>query len=389
MPEPLAATTPTPSLRRSFVRRGARNLLLCQGVALLLWSVSGSGVYALAPIGVYSTAIGMLCWFFIDGARLLVSAWLQRHAPRPGHSSGWPGPVWMVACIVGGTFLGYSLGSALAGWLTGRYNPSLAQEPAALIVSLLIAVAATYFFYSRERLHLAQAAAEAARRLATENQLRLLQSQLEPHMLFNTLANLRVLIGLDPAKAQAMLDHLIAYLRATLNASRGDAEQLMHPLAAEFDRLADYLALMAIRMGPRLQVQLDLPDALRNCPVPALVLQPLVENAIRHGLEPQLGGGALRVSAEQDGDSLVLRVRDSGVGLAQRSSAKGDGDGDGYGTRHVHARLAATYGDRASFSLHAPPRGQPGTWAELRLPMSAAAMPVSARSPAHTATSAT
>ena len=153
----------------------------------------------------------------------------------------------------------------------------------------------------------------------------------------------------------------------------------MHPLAAEFDRLADYLALMAIRMGPRLQVRLDLPDALRACQVPALVLQPLVENAIRHGLEPQLGGGALQVSAGQDGDSLVLRVRDSGVGLAHRSSATGDG----YGTRHVHARLAATYGERASFSLLAAPDGQPGTWAELRLPLAAAALAGLATAPDH------
>ncbi len=385
MTDPLAAPARLPtsgSQHQSFLRRGARNLLICQGIAVLIWTMSGDSPQALATVAVYATAIGMPCWFFIDGGRLLVAAWQQRHQPRPVHASGWPGPLWMAACIVGGTALGYSMGSALADQLTGHRSPSLSQQPATLTLSLLIAVAATYFFYSRERLHLAQAAAEAARRLATENQLRLLQSQLEPHMLFNTLANLRVLIGLDPARAQAMLDHLVAYLRATLGASRGGAGGLMQPLAAEFERLADYLALMAIRMGPRLQVQLDLPAALQQCAVPALVLQPLVENAIRHGLEPQPGGGVLQVSAQSEGDQLLLRVCDSGVGLAGRASADDDHPGDGYGTRHVHARLAATYGDRASFMLRAAPDGQPGTWAELRLPLAAMAPPAVAGSPA-------
>ena len=117
-------------------------------------------------------------------------------------------------------------------------------------------------------------------------------------MLFNTLANLRALIGVDPPAAQHMLDRLNAYLRATLNASRAT----QHPLSAEFARLADYLELMALRMGPRLQVTLDLPDALADVPVPPLLLQPLVENAIQHGLEPRVQGGALTVRAWRQGE---------------------------------------------------------------------------------------
>src|SRR3569623_437905 len=112
-------------------------------------------------------------------------------------------------------------------------------------------------------------------------------------MLFNTLANLRALSGVDPNRAQEMLDHMIAYLRATLNASRAAS----HSLQAEFDRLQDYLELMAIRMGPRLRFTLDLPGALAQDTVPSLLLQPLVENAIQHGLEPKVGGGEVRVAA--------------------------------------------------------------------------------------------
>ena len=101
-------------------------------------------------------------------------------------------------------------------------------------------------------------------------------------MLFNTLANFRALIGTDPARATHMLDSLIDYLRAKLQASRATH----HSLQNEFDRLGDYLALMQVRMGPRLTCALDLPAELADQLVPTLLLQPLVENAIKHGLEP-------------------------------------------------------------------------------------------------------
>jgi hypothetical protein len=131
-------------------------------------------------------------------------------------------------------------------------------------------------------------------------------------MLFNTLANLRALIGLDPLQAQHMLDRLIDYLRATLNASRSPA----HAVSAEFARLQDYLALMQIRMGSRLTVQFELAPDAAMVSMPPLLLQPLVENAIKHGLEPHRPGGLLRVSAQRDGSLLRLRVEDSGAGLA-------------------------------------------------------------------------
>ena len=172
-------------------------------------------------------------------------------------------------------------------------GPDLRPLALILMLSLGFTVSAVYFLYSRGRLAALQAAAEAAQRSAAEAQLKLLQSQLEPHMLFNTLANLRVLIGADPVRAQTMLDRLIAFLRATLAASRSGS----HALADEFARIDDYLALMAVRMGARLAVRIELPAALRELPVPALLLQPLVENAIRHGLEPKVDGGRIEVRA--------------------------------------------------------------------------------------------
>ena len=186
-------------------------------------------------------------------------------------------------------------------------------------------------------------------------------------MLFNTLANLRVLIALDPPRAQAMLDRLIAFLRATLEASRSGA----HPLSAEFARLADYLALMQVRMGARLEVGLDLPPALAALPVPPLLLQPLVENAIKHGLEPKVEGGRLEVSARREGGRLLLAVRDSGVGLGAAPRE----DGTRFGLAQVRERLATLYGPAARLTLEPAADGEGGTLATIELPLDAAPPP--------------
>jgi len=133
------------------------------------------------------------------------------------------------------------------------------------------------FFYHRVKgLHL--------ERQATEACLKLLEAQLEPHMLFNTLANLRALITTGPPRAMDMLGRFNDYLRATLRASRTDALSGTHTMADGFGRLRYYLELMAVRMGPRLTYALNLPEALQRYPLPPLLLQPMVENAIPHGL---------------------------------------------------------------------------------------------------------
>jgi len=371
------------SVWRGFLRRGLRNQVVCVVIALVFWLMTTGGRGNLFTGWIYSAAIGTCCWFFIDGGRLLISARLPAgQRPAGARRAGWPGPGWMLVCIVVGTALGYSLGSAIGDHFTGFVTPSLLSNRPAIAISLVTAIAATWYFYATERLRQEQAAAEAARRDAAESQLRLLQSQLEPHMLFNTLANLRVLITLDPPRAQAMLDRIINYLRATLGASRTD----QHPLSVEFARLDDYLALMSLRMGPRLQVQLDLPDALRGLPVPPLLLQPLVENSIRHGLEPKVAGGRIEVRARQQGDRLLLSVRDTGVGLDRpvAGAEPADTATSRYGTGHVAERLATLYGSRAQFSLRPAADDEGGTLAEVSLPMPANA---SASEPASTSAS--
>jgi hypothetical protein len=321
---------------------------------------------------VISLCVGGCIQGLIEAGRYGISAWLRRRGDHsPNVLKNWPGWPLMAPYVLVAALLGYWLGRNLGAIVLGHAWPvPMAGSPRGLVLVLMITVgvsaAATYNFFMRSQVATIAAQAEAARRLAGESQLRLLQSQLEPHMLFNTLANLRVLVTLDPPRAQAMLDHLIRYLRATLGASHAN----LHPLDTEFRLLDDYLALMALRMGPRLQVQLDLPAALRPQPVPPLLLQPLVENAIRHGLEPQVAGGRLVVRAEAQEGTLVLTVRDTGAGLTDTATpASPRSDGGGYGTRHVADRLATLYGDRATFRLQAVTDSDGGTLAEVRLPL--------------------
>ena len=343
--------------------RGVKTAGAAVLVASFLWALKP---HSFSNTLVYSLCISLMCWLFIDGSRGVVAGWRPGSVSGIDRSSGrWPGGLWMVAIVGIGAVLGYAAGNEIANLLlglheTGPFNSSWRQTLSLIVLALVPAIAITYFFQSREVIAAQRIEVERAERQATEQQLMLLESQLEPHMLFNTLANLRALIGVDAERAQAMLDHLIAFLRASLAGSR----ERFHPLADEFARLADYLALMQIRMGARLQTRFDLPGELAGVPVPPLLLQPLVENCIKHGLEPKVAGGRIDVVARRDGDSLVVSVRDDGVG-----TAAGAGNDASFGLAHVRERLATLYGAAASFTFAPSPAGAEGTVATVRLPL--------------------
>ena len=349
--------------RQVLLRELRIGIPLCLGVALFLTAVFHDPFHLNL---VYSLCIGLTIQALIEAGRYALAAWMARRRPNdPAAQRPWPGWGLMGPWILVSVVLGYLAGATLAGALTDTHHlhrlmeGNLRSLAVISVVTLVVSAGTTWVFYSRAQLAATEAAAQAAQRSAAETQLMLLQSQLEPHMQFNTLANLRVLIGLDPAQAQAMLDHLIAFLRATLSASRA----VQHPLAAEFERVADYLALMRVRMGERLAVELDLPDELRTLPVPPLLLQPLVENAILHGLEPQVAGGRITLRARREGAQLRLTVHDSGVGLdAARPSY-----GTGFGLAQVRERLATLHGAQASLTLE--PAAGGGTLATLTLPI--------------------
>ena len=265
---------------RPLLRHGLLSALFCCAIALAL-TLAGHGPWDVQLV--YSLAIGLVSWLVIDLGRMLLTG-----ADCTGWPHGWRG----LALIAVGTLAGFGVGGLVGDAYSGASQALWHHRagPATLVITVVAGIAISFFFYSRAKAEHLQRHMAQAQHEATQARLKLLEAQLEPHMLFNTLANLRVLVASDPARAQAMLDHLIAYLRATLSASRAT----LHPLADEMDRLRDYLELMAVRMGPRLAYALEVPEALHAIPVPPLLLQPLVENAIRHGLEPQVEGGGGR-----------------------------------------------------------------------------------------------
>ncbi len=207
----------------------------------------------------------------------------------------------------------------------------------------------------------AQLRAQRAQAQLNEAQLRLLQAQIEPHFLFNTLANVQGLIDYEPAQAKHMLDAFTDYLRASLLQMRAQDVSLRQ----ELDLVGSYLAVMQCRMGDRLRTQLDVPDALLEARIPPLLLQPLVENAIHHGLEPQLAGGLLKLSAQALGPGLRIEIEDSGVGLAR--SRQRPRKGNGLALQNIRERLLAVYGPAASLELLDAAAGC-GTLARLTLP---------------------
>ncbi|MEL1265907.1 sensor histidine kinase [Pseudoxanthomonas putridarboris] len=175
----------------------------------------------------------------------------------------------------------------------------------------------------------------------TVARLNLLNAQVEPHFLYNTLASAQVLTRTDPPRADVMLGHLIQYLRSSLPRT----DDTLSTLGDELERTQAYLEILKIRMGARLNLRIDVPDALKPLPMPSMMLQTLVENAIKHGLEPKPGGGTIWVLARRHDDHVTLTVADDGQGFGGQSS------GTGIGLKNLRERLRLTFGGNASFAI--------------------------------------
>ncbi len=186
-----------------------------------------------------------------------------------------------------------------------------------------------------------QAARTEAEKELTVARLNLLHAQVEPHFLYNTLANAQVLTRADPERAEQMLGHLIQYLRSSLPG----IDQSVSTLGQELERVQAYLEILRIRMGARLALQVEVPEALHHVSLPSMSLQTLVENAIKHGLEPKSGGGTVWILARELDGQLTITVADDGQGISTQTA------GTGIGLKNLRERLRLTCGEQATLAL--------------------------------------
>lgn len=317
---------------RSLIFRFLIVLLISFGMGLVL-------VYLkLLPVSnssrhVYTLSIGISIWllveiselcFFYEQMRQLKSTW-QRMSGR-------------VLSLVFGFAIGVSIADKYSGYsFFIILVDDLDQLIGLILVTAIVATTTTSSLaYWRQ--------AVTTRSLLSESHLRLLFSQLEPHMLFNTMGTLRALMEIDTPRAIDMMDALNSYLRATLKASRSN----WHTLTEELDRIQDYLALMSIRMGTRLRYSIDYPIDLSAYLIPPLLLQPLVENAIKHGLEPSIEGGEIHIQVQKFGEHVLLTISDTGTGNLHSNLNL---DSTGFGLSHVRERLDNIYLNRANLTI--------------------------------------
>ncbi|MFZ6770398.1 sensor histidine kinase [Undibacterium sp. Di26W] len=239
---------------------------------------------------------------------------------------------------------------------TGHANWLL---PAIILVFIFATVLPAAIDLEIKRRTQASLAAEASKhrveRQMLEARLAALQGQIEPHFLFNTLANTRALIHQDAVLAEQMLNHLIAYLRAAMP----DIRQSTTTLGQELDRAAAYLQIFQIRLGQRFQFSVQAADDVRACLIPPLAVMSLVENAIKHGIEPQPGDVRIDISASSEAGQLQIMVSDNGRGFQ-------DELGSGVGLLNVQERLLALFGEQAELQLQAQESG--GICATICLP---------------------
>jgi sensor histidine kinase YesM len=359
-----------PSLSPNPPASGATRILL---MALLLATVTSlytvGGVFvanwphwtqALRPF-----ALSWVAQFVVACAMLALIAKAHSRVPRQA-----PGRLGGLAALVMGCGLVGSFLQASVYWLQsghgGAEDNGLLSGLRYLVfwnLSLACLLVVAHSFAERSQaaghaLHDAEMQRLALSRELDTARLQLLQAQVEPHFLFNALANVRRLLRTDAGASRTLLADLLRYLEEALPALRDEHTTL----GREAELVRAFLAVYQVRMGPRLQTLIDVPPALAACVVPPMVLLTLVENALKHGLQPLVDGGQVHIKASASEGRLTLTVADTGRGM-------GSGSGTGTGLANVRARLKAMYGSAASLALAMnEPRGVVAT---VVLPQSA------------------
>lgn len=305
---------------------------------------TGAFIEDFYPAAVVSNVIGYLIHAALFAANRLLGRWpvFSRGVPRLLVHLTLVG-----VCVVAGIVLGTAL---LKGVNPLHYLTRGVALTPLLPFAILTAVFMLGVFILGERRIASETLAlrqseqiASAGLLIAEARLRSLQAQIEPHFLYNTLANVVGLIDTRPAQARHMLERFIDYLRASLDASRAEAATL----GAELDLAAAYLDVLAVRMGPRLRYRFEIEDGCRDIVIAPMLLQPVVENAVTHGLEPKIEGGEITLRAFRQGQQLSIEVSDTGAGLTDTPPKPGGG----VGLSNLRARLRSLYDGAAQVQL--------------------------------------
>lgn len=298
-------------------------------IAALLTAIGFGGNFTINLV--YSQCIGLSnCALGLVVLRCLPAGRLRQTAILPA--------------LCAASFFGFMLAHFL---IAGGDSTTSDQAGPAVLLGLVFGGIVSAFFYLRERnaslqaeIHRRDLLRLEAEKRQIQAQLNLLQAQIEPHFLFNSLANVSVLIDSDPALANRLLAALIRYLRASLAHTRAASGTLGDEIAM----LRAYLETLQIRMGKRLDFHFAIDDALLAMAFPPMLLQPLVENAVIHGLEPLAEGGVITICAQKKPGCLKLAVHDNGCGFSPS-------DSNGLGLSNVRSRLQALFGDAGRLVL--------------------------------------
>jgi sensor histidine kinase YesM len=332
-------------MNKLYVKRGLFYL-----ATMLLFNTAIAGVITLLMPTISFTE-NLIFSHCIGGSISLISGVLIILAPRG---------ILRVLAIAISMPLSTALGTSLAFWVTGHGSWSSPGAWQTVVIGCFFGFigSVTYFLIEKINIEVEQKKllqSESDRRQA-EAHLKLLQAQIEPHFLFNTLANVSSLIDGNPELAKALLERLDDWLRVALARTRSQSTTL----GDEIDMLENYLEIMKIRFGDRLRWHIEASVEASASAFPPMLLQPLVENAVRHGIEPKVGGGEIGIFAQIENGTLHIKVSDNGMGLGA------DAESTGVGLSNVRARLETLYGDAGKLTLHGNNEG--GVTATLVLP---------------------
>ncbi len=259
-------------------------------------------------------------------------------------------PVYQALLVGVALVVGTMIGSYSGLVLSGLSSSELFEKHGflqLLFLGVIFGSIIAYFFSSREQIAESQARIqeEKIKRLTSEKKaaeanLKLLQAQIEPHFLFNTLSNVLSLLDTNPQKGKSMLVDFIQYLRASLSKMRDEQATL----GQEMEMIRAYLSIFKVRMGDRLNYKINLPKQLEAISFPPMLIQPLVENAIKHGLEPRVEGGEIRINGIEKDGVLRLEVVDTGSGFLEERES-------GMGLSNIQERLQSMYGNSGRLIL--------------------------------------